>query len=230
MTEKGYNYFPLNAVCDYFINGTDTTSHANGPEHNVVFCNEIIKQKGQQIPDYENLSLIGLKLTNSKEWTNFSNLSAYIRHGIEVERLQRSAHENGKPTGSTNLFPEIAYALLTDSKIGAGELLGAAAVNRDAMSEATAFCHANKFYWDGVIDKQINLREFKKCELCRVLMGTLVVALSRLMKCGSSLSWENCSCDKVITLLVRLGISRRELLELKSLGHELGLFHPIWDG
>ena len=45
MIREGSNYFPLNAAWDYFINTTDTSSHANGPEHSVVFCNEIIKQE-----------------------------------------------------------------------------------------------------------------------------------------------------------------------------------------
>ena len=57
MTSKGNNYFPLNAVCDYFINSTDNSSHANGPEHNVVFCNEIIEQS--EAPQYKDLSFVG---------------------------------------------------------------------------------------------------------------------------------------------------------------------------
>ena len=33
MTEKGANYSPLNAICDYFINSTDDSSHATCPKH-----------------------------------------------------------------------------------------------------------------------------------------------------------------------------------------------------
>ena len=158
LIEDGSNYFPLNAICDYYINNTDTSSHANGPEHSICFCNEIIKQSGSQVPTYADdttsLALCGIKLTNSKEWTNFSNLSAWLAKGLEVERLVSSGR------GATNLFPEIAYALLTDASIGAGELIGAAAVNRDAMKLAAEFCQANDFYWDGVISESLNLREF----------------------------------------------------------------------
>ena len=154
MTAKGYNYFALNAVCDYYINGTDTSSHANGPEHNVVFCNEIIKQSGNDVPKYTDLALCGLKITNSKEWTNFSNLSAWLAKGMSVKRLVSSS------AGPTNLFPEIAWTLLTDKRIGAGELVGEASVNRDAMVLAAQYCQANNFYWDGVIDDSLNLRNF----------------------------------------------------------------------
>ena len=38
--------------------------------------------------------------------------------------------------GPTILFPEIAYALLTDDRIGAGQLIGAASVDKDAMELA----------------------------------------------------------------------------------------------
>ena len=156
MTSKGNNYFPLNAVCDYFINSTDNSSHANGPEHNVVFCNEIIEQS--EAPQYKDLSLCGLKVSNSKEWTSFSNLSAWLAQGIKVQHLLTGGGRGVE--GPTNLFPEIAYALLTDDRIGAGKLIGAASVDKDAMVLSARFCEANDFYWDGVIAENLNLREF----------------------------------------------------------------------
>ena len=158
MIAKGNNYFPLNAVCDYFINSTDTSSHANGPEHNVIFCNEIIRQDDQNPPVYRDLALAGIKVANSKEWTSFNSLSAWVAKGLEVEHLLTG--EGRGDRGSTNLFPEIAYALLTDDRIGAGKLIGAASVDRDAMVQAARFCKANNFYWDGVIAESLNLREF----------------------------------------------------------------------
>ena len=161
MIRAGSNYFPLNAACDYFINTTDTSSHADGPEHTVVFCNEILKQTtgvGSGIPRYKNLSLCGIKITNSREWTSFNNLSAWLAKGIEVEHLITG---NGRgERGASNLFPEIAYALLTDDLIGAGKLIGAASVDRRAMKEAARFCEANNFFWDGVLAEGVNLREF----------------------------------------------------------------------
>jgi hypothetical protein len=166
------NYSPLNAICDYYINNTDTSSHANGPEHSIVFCNELIEQydanAGQDgsespIPKYKGLALTGIKLLNSKEWTSFSSLSAYIKHGHIVERLFDRSNASSTidgDRGATNLFPEIAYHLLTDRDFGAGELIGAASVDRGAMREAAKFCQANGFFWDGIIAEGQNLREF----------------------------------------------------------------------
>ena len=154
--EPGTNYFPLNAICDYYINDTDTSSHADSPEHTLVFCNEIVKQSGNEVPKFENLTLLGLKLTNSKEWSSFNNFSAYIELGIKVKCLE----QKNDPIKATNYFPNIAYALLTDSRLGAGDAIGPASVNKEAMTISAKFCEANGFYWDGVIADAENLREF----------------------------------------------------------------------
>ena len=156
MIEPGTNYSPLNAVCDYFINSTDDSSHANGPEHTIVFCNELISQNSEEVPQYKDLALLGVRITNSKEWTSFNNVSAWIGNGLRIDRL--IGGESGLT--ATHLFPEIAWALLTDSRIGAGEQIGSESVDRGAMATAARFCEANQFYWDGVIDQKLNLREF----------------------------------------------------------------------
>ena len=156
----GTCYSPLNAICDYFINNTDTSSHANNPEHQVIFCNEIIKQDGstsRPIPEYSGLALAGIKLRNAKEWTSFSSLSAYIKKGHVVPRLFSRSNIS---TGATNLFPEIAHYLLTDRDFGAGQLIGDESVDSQAMTIAARFCENNKFYWDGIITEGQNLREF----------------------------------------------------------------------
>ena len=172
--EEGRNYFPANAICDYFINNTDRTSHQNGPEHELAFINEITPPIKPTGPQFQDLAIAGVKITNSKEWSNLSNLSVYVSRGIKIERLyERRTWIPGEDgaTGTwqviaagtretSNLFPEIAYALLTDDLIGAGELIGAESVDRESMAIAAQFCEANGFYWDGVISQTQNLREF----------------------------------------------------------------------
>ena len=169
--EPGTNYSPLNAICDYYINNTDTSSHANSPEHQIVFCNEIIEQfapgesdesSSSPIPQYSNLALAGIKLLNAKEWTSFNSLSAYIKHGHMVDRLfvRNDTSSGVNRRGATNLFPEIAHHLLTSHEYGAGKLIGAASVNKKAMEKAARFCLAEGFYWDGIITDSQNLREF----------------------------------------------------------------------
>ena len=45
------------------------------------------------------------------------NLSAYFEYGVYVEKLV------GSGRGPTNLLPEIAWALLTDSRLGQAQSL-----------------------------------------------------------------------------------------------------------
>lgn len=147
--ERSLNLF--DAISDYVLYDAESASHISGPEHEVAYVNEQVQQSAPQYPD---LALGGIRLNSSKEWGSFSELSAYFTRGVVVERLianERSA---------TNLLPEIAYALLTDPRIGAGKLIGAQQVDRSRMALAAEFCNANGFYWDGVLDQRENLRQW----------------------------------------------------------------------
>jgi hypothetical protein len=155
------------AVADIGKYDAERFSHEDSPEHEIVYVNEIVRQS--PAPQYDNLALVGLRLNASKEWNSFQQLSAYVKQGIKVERL---IDDNGNPVtgvrGPTNNFAEIAYALLTDNRLGAGRILGTAATNRDRMTQAAQFCRANGFTWDGVLSEKLNLREwiFEQAAYC----------------------------------------------------------------
>ena len=133
----------------------DINSNKDQPEHEICFVNEIIlpKSSGSEAK-YNDLAYAGLRINSSKEWTNFSQFSAYFKKGIKINRLIDGG------TGASNLLPEIANALLTSSEIGAGELVGPNAVSESDMTESARFCRANKFFWDGTISSKLNLRDF----------------------------------------------------------------------
>ena len=162
------NLNPIDAAADIGIYDAERFSHDDSPEHTIVYVNEVVRQD-VAIPQYDGLAVLGLRLNASKEWSSFSQLSAYVKKGVEVERL---IDDSGKPvTGlraSTNNFAEIAHALLTDAQLGAGSLLGSAAVNRERMTIAARFCRANGFTWDGVIADKLNLRSwiFEQAAYC----------------------------------------------------------------
>ncbi len=142
------------AAADFWKYEGDKSSHLNGPEHQITYCNEIVKTEGGDQATYEDLAYAGLRVNSSKEWTNFSQFSAYFKKGIKVKSLL------GGVNRATSLFPEIAYALLTDEKTGAGGVINTDSVNDTNMTVAAKFCKANKFFWDGVMSNKINLREF----------------------------------------------------------------------
>ena len=150
---KDLNRFDV--IKDWNIYEGDVNSNKNEPEHQICFVNEIVRSKSPKAAaQYTDLAYAGLVINSSKEWTNFSQFSAYFKKGIEIEKLITSG------TGASNLFPEIAHALLTSSKIGAGKLVGTVSVDKTAMTDAAKFCKANDFFWDGVISSKLNLRDF----------------------------------------------------------------------
>ena len=175
----GANLNPYDAISDFYLYDAERSSHLNGPEHEIVSVNELVKTNGDIKYKEGNfgIALAGLRINSSKEWSSFSQLSAYVKKGILVENLiDYPGSASTTSTYSSNLFPEIANYLLTSKVNGAGNLIGATSVERADMSEAAKFCRANGFYWDGVITDAQNLREFifeqaSYCLLDFVILG-----------------------------------------------------------
>ena len=143
---------PADAIADYVqFPGMEQKSHQDGPEHEIVYVNEIVKPANPA--SYMDLAIGGIRINSAKEWTNFTQLSAYFKKGIKVTDLI-----DGGVKKASNNFVEIAYALLTDEYLGAGKLVGVSAVGD--MTEGAKFCKFNNFTWDGVISNKINIREF----------------------------------------------------------------------
>ena len=157
------NFSPFDALADWNVYEGDENSNRNDPEHEIVFVNEILSPTGNALDEeepaeYGDLAFAGLRINSSKEWTNFSQLSAYFKRGIEIEKLDANGKKGEK--GASSLFPEIAYALLTDPKLGAGKLIGVDSVDDRRMGLSAVFCTNNRFFWDGIISSKLNLRDF----------------------------------------------------------------------
>ena len=153
---KSINMF--DRIADYVMfPGMETRSHQSGPEHEIVYVNELINTTHNKA-SYESLAIGGIRINSAKEWTNFTQLSAYFKKGIKIPDLIHGSPPNYLPKKASNNFAEIAFALLTDENLGAGKLVGVNAVGD--MVDAAKFCYANGFTWDGMISNKINLREF----------------------------------------------------------------------
>jgi len=159
LAQDSINLNPYDAIADYPKYSLERSSHEDGPEHSIVYVNEQIRQIN--IPQYTGLALAGLRMLSGREWTQLSQLTAYVKKGILVERLINDA---GQPTnsliGPTNNIAEIVYNLLTNKEFGAGSKITAASVDRDRMQSAAQFCRANGFVWDGVLESRVNLRSW----------------------------------------------------------------------
>ena len=176
-----YNQNPAVVINDFYTYEAEDSSHRNGPEHEIVWVNEFVDNADSWYKNpkqhYDQLAYAGIVLASSREYSNFSELSAYFKRGIEINRLTkaRGGKDDEQLTfqdidrrGSRNLLPEIAYDLLSDKRRGAGEMVGRQDVHEGKMREAARFCEANGFYWDGVIPSAINLREwiFEQASYC----------------------------------------------------------------
>jgi hypothetical protein len=163
------------AIADYPKYQEEKTSHQEGPEHEVVFVNEMIRPDPEKVvivngrehiggeARYNDLSLMGIRVLAGRDWTSMGQLSAYVKQGIVVDRLiddDGGDAADGALTGPTNNFAEIAYNLLVSPRLGAGKRIPKSTVDRDAMQIAAKFCHANNFTFDGVIGEKAGVRDF----------------------------------------------------------------------
>ena len=172
------NYYEDGALSDYPQYEGEELSCQNGPEHELTYINELIYKNGNEA-SYEDLAYLTMRLRAGRSMTSFTQLSAYIKDGIAVERLiptnvmLETVGPNYVPTANNPLntepwpdryatcfLPEIVYALLTDPVIGVGELVGRYQVNRFEIQQAAIYCARNGFTWNGIIAERINIREW----------------------------------------------------------------------
>ena len=169
-TSTSQNFNPFDALADWNVYEGDENSNRSDPDHEIVYVNEILKpvtdKNDVEYPaKYNDLAFAGIRINSSKEWTNFSQFSAYFKKGIKVYDLLNSSINNNDVIAwaahqSSNLFPEIAYSLLASTEIGAGKLVGVDSIDFRAMKNSADFCQKNNFFWDGVISSKLNLRDF----------------------------------------------------------------------
>jgi hypothetical protein len=141
------------AYQDFVVYDAEELSNQSAPEHEIVSVNEILYT--DPAAAYSDLVYAGIRLNSGTEWSSFNELSAYFKQGISVKKLLFASKE-----AATNLLPEIAYDLLTNTEYGVGELVGESQVDINEMRSATLFCQANSFFWDGVIGERVNIREW----------------------------------------------------------------------
>lgn len=160
LDEGDDNLNPRNAIADYYMYDAEDGSHFNGPEHSITYVNEY--QKTEVAASYKDLAIAGIRLSSGKEWTSFGELSAYIKKGIRIDRLNPNKPNQDYKDGTdcSDNFPEIAYALLTNKKFGAGETIGTDQVDAWEMAKSAKFCKENQLFWNGVIAEPQDLREF----------------------------------------------------------------------
>ena len=130
-----------------------TSSAQNGPEHEVVAVNEIVKNTA--VPRYDSMALIGLNIQSSTEFTQLPQFSAYVTEGIKVRPLLQG---QSAPNAPSHLFPEILLSCMVKDRWGTGKYISDDMIDLDSFTDAAQFCKNNNYYFDGAIAEPVNLR------------------------------------------------------------------------
>ncbi len=129
------------------------SSAGGSPEHEIIYVNEIVQNP--VTPVYDNLALIGLNISSSVEWQQFSQFSTYVLGGVRCRRLR-----NSLSLGPTHLFPDILLDLLTNTVYGRGDTINDNLIDLDSFQAAAEWCYSRKYFYDGLLSNRANLRQW----------------------------------------------------------------------
>ena len=138
-------------LAEAFIYSEISCSAESGPEHEIVYINEIVSNS--EAPLYENLALAGINIRSSAEFQQFSQFSAYVTGGRECARLLGG-------TGATHLFPDILYDLMTNDRFGAGSFVKNYMIDSTEFTAAAQWCQERKYFYDGAVSEPVNVRQW----------------------------------------------------------------------
>jgi hypothetical protein len=128
-------------LAEGFVYEEAQSSASNGPEHEIVYLNEI--RENATTPQYTGISLVGVNARSAFEWRQFSQLSGYVTGGVQVRRLL-----NSLTVGASHLLPDLALDRLTNAKYGPG-LISDDLINLSNFAIAAQWCLDRRYFFDG---------------------------------------------------------------------------------
>jgi hypothetical protein len=138
-----------------FYDSLLTKSNESGPEHEIVYVNESVSNP--TAPQYSSLTIAGLALKASRNFTSLNQLRVWLGDGISVRKFQLNAANEIAPS---NKFTDLVYYLLTDKTAGAGNIVSPELIDTDKLPATSQFLKQNKLFFDGAIDQPTNVRQF----------------------------------------------------------------------
>ena len=137
-----------------FYNSLLSKSNESGPEHEIVYVNEMVSNP--TAPQYSSLTIAGLALKASRNFTSLNQLRVWLGDGISVQKFQAGA----STPGPSNKFTDLVYYLLTDKTAGAGNIVSPELIDTNKLPATSQFLKQNKLFFDGAIDQPTNVRQF----------------------------------------------------------------------
>lgn len=141
-------------VAEAFAYRSVTTTVNDGPEHEIAYVN--ILTPNQRLVEYDNIAHLGLNIKASTEWNQFNQFSAYVTEGLKV----RASSATSNTLGSSNLFPDLLYDLLTSTRYGVGNAVTEEQIDKESFARAVVWCNSRRYFYDGIITERLNLREW----------------------------------------------------------------------
>ena len=138
-----------------FYNSLLSKSNESAPEHEIVYVNEMVSNP--ITPQYTKLTIAGLALKASRNFTSLNQVRVWLANGINVHRFQA---DEITPIGPSNKFVDLVYYLLTDKTAGAGNIVSPELIDTDKFPATSQFLKKNKLFFDGAIDQPTNIRQF----------------------------------------------------------------------
>ena len=161
VNDAGRVFEPQSQYADVsFYGSLIEKSNNSSAEHSVVYVNEMTANNSD--PQYDNMTLAGLSLKASRNFSSLDQLRVWLKDGIPVKHFHPD--ETGS-NESSNLFCDLVYHLLTDQVAGVGKVLNmsrdyAPLINTADLAETAKFLKANKLFFDGAITNAVNIRQF----------------------------------------------------------------------
>lgn len=134
----------------------------SGPEHSVAYVNESQSLPSQVAAPYYNYAMMGVVLRANRQFSSVDQPRCWIGEGIPVERLISIPGEGivAGQQAPTNNFAELVYWMLTNKGAGIGDYLDEDLIDKEGLARTARFMQANRLFYDGVIEDQVNVRAF----------------------------------------------------------------------
>jgi len=138
-------------LAETFVYSEISSSAEGGPEHEIVYVNEIVPN--DTVPLYDDLALVGINIRSSAEWQQFAQFSSYVTGGKECTLMLGGS-------GATHLFPDVLYDLMTDTRYGAGSFIKSYMIDTTEFAAAAQWCLDRKYFYDAAVAEPINIRQW----------------------------------------------------------------------
>ena len=145
-----------------YYSGLISRSCDSGAEHSITYVNESVKVlnqngfRGENAIDYTQMTMFGLSLRATRQFSTLDQPRMWIKGGINVERL----YKGGGEIGDSNNFSDLIYWALTNERAGVGEVVGDEMVDKERMITTAKFLEKLGLTFDGSLSETVNIRSF----------------------------------------------------------------------